>query len=194
VVVVLHWVSFAPAAGRRHCATTSEKVVYRHGDVVLVQDREASTQLDACLLGIGKRYSVGLRPADVRRGLSSRVFADGAWFAYARRRDDGRAIVEALNLRRGARHAAGATAASEASRKITALVVNRDGALAWIAVGPSDRQVTTQAGPGSSPLVLDRGSDIDAHFLSLEDDRCTIAWRRPVGQRTARIHCTGELH
>ena len=71
--------------------------------------------------GTGRRYALlGVR--DLRR---ARLFADGPWLAYVRRRVRGRVGMAAVNLETGERQSVRPAA------RVLALVVNRHGSLAW---------------------------------------------------------------
>jgi hypothetical protein len=141
----------------------------------------AGGDLYGCLTDVGRAYrldtgAIRARSAATRRAL----FGFGDWIGHPVRSASGERRVRATNLRTGARHGAGVTDA------VTALVVNADGTLAWIA-GTELR--TKAAGSRSAHL----GSDpaIDRGFLGLEKDvGCAVTWRVGGDQRSSSIFCS----
>ncbi len=72
------------------------------------------------------------------------------------------------------------------SAPVTALVVNHDGTLAWIA-GTSLR---TKTSSGTARLLASDAA-IDRSFLGLENDRgCAVTWKLGGEQRSSSIYCS----
>ena len=87
-----------------------------------------SSGLFGCLTDVGRAYrlhtgTLGARSSATRATL----FGAGDWVGFQTRTRKGGARARALNLRTGETHAGAASA------PVTALVVNHDGTLAWIA-------------------------------------------------------------
>ena len=136
--------------------------------------------LFGCLTDVGRAHrldtgTLGARSAAARRVL----FAKGDWVAFPARDRSGQARVRALDLRTGRAHAARSPAAA------TALVVNFDGTLAWIA---GDRVMTKASGGSARTLSTEAG--IDRRFLGIENDQgCAVTWSVNGEQRSGSISC-----
>jgi hypothetical protein len=136
-------------------------------------------RLFGCLTDVGRKHRLD---TGKMRGHSSAtrkaVFGAGDWIGYPARDRDGRARVRATNLRTGSGHGAAAGAT------VTALVVNFDGTLAWIA----GDQVRAKPAAGSTRSL---GSDraIDRRFLGLELEGCAVTWMAGGEQRSSGIYC-----
>jgi hypothetical protein len=140
-----------------------------------------STGLYGCLTDVGRahRLDTGTLPAR-SSATRSTVFGAGDWIGFQSRTRSGRTRARALDLRTGATHAA------RTSARVTALVVNHDGTLAWIA-GTSLR---TKAS-ATRPRLLASDDAIDRRFLGLENDRgCAVTWRLGGEQRSSSIFCS----
>ena len=139
------------------------------------------TGLYGCLTDVGRAHrldtgTLRARSASARRG----VFGIGDWVGFPSRTRSGAVRVRATNLRSGRSHGAAAGGA------VTALVVNFDGTLAWIA-GTGLR--TKAAGAGSRLLASD--ATIDRRFLGLENDQgCAVTWKAGGAQRSSSIYCS----
>ena len=137
--------------------------------------------LYGCLTDVGQAYrldtgTMRARSAAMRRAL----FGFGDWVAHPIRTAGGERRVRATNLRTGERHSARAAA------PVTAVVVNVDGTLAWIA-GTELR--TKAAGGAAKRLATDAG--MDRYFLGLENDvGCAVTWLANGEQRSSSIFCT----
>ena len=138
--------------------------------------------LYGCLTDVGRAYRLGTGTIRARAAGTRRVvFGFRDWVAHPVRTASGERRVRAVNLRTGERHRAAAAA------PVTALVVNVDGTLAWIA----GAEVRTKA-VGSRPQLLGSDSAIDPGFLGIENDEgCAITWRVDGEQRSSSIHCNG---
>ena len=134
-----------------------------------------------CLTDVGRAHrletgTIGARSSAMRRA----VFGLGDWVGHPARDRSGRVRARAVNLRTGRTHSAAGPAA------ITALVVNLDGTLAWIA----GTELRTKAA-GAGARTLDASDAIDRRFLGLESDQgCAVTWRAGGEQRSSSIHCT----
>ena len=138
--------------------------------------------LYGCLTDVGRAYRLGTGTIRARAaGTRRAVFGFGDWIAHPVRTASGKRRVRALNLRTGERHKAAAEAA------VTAVVVNVDGTLAWIA----GTEVRTKA-LGSGARLLGSDGALDRGFLGIENDEgCAITWRVAGEQRSSGIHCNG---
>jgi hypothetical protein len=137
--------------------------------------------LYGCLTDVGRAYRLdtGTMPARAAATRST-VFGVGDWVGFGARDRRGASRVRAANLRTGERQSAAAGGA------VTALVVNFDGTLAWIA-GTELRAKPT----GSAARTLGSDARIDRRFLGLEKDQgCAVTWRVDGVQRSSTIHCT----
>jgi hypothetical protein len=120
---------------------------------------------------------VGCR-TDVGRGYklspgrsASTLFGSGDWIALPRA-----GKLRAVNLRTGRTHSA------SAAGSVTALVVNFDGTLAWVA----DGDLRTKARRGSAKRIA---TGADANFLGLELEGCAVTWKAGGAQRSSGIFC-----
>ena len=141
----------------------------------------ADGALYGCLTDVGRAYRLdtGTMPA---RSAATRgvLFGVGDWVGFPARDRSGRALVRATNLRSGRIHGAPSSAAA------TALVVNYDGTLAWIA---GTELLSKQIGGTTRRLGSDAG--IDRGFLGLENDQgCAVTWRVNGEQRSSSIFCS----
>ena len=140
----------------------------------------ADSVLYGCLTDVGRAHrldtgSIAARSSRTRQAL----FGVGDWVGFPARDRAGNARVRAVNLRTGRTHAARSTAA-------TALVVNFDGTLAWIA----GTTLRTKA-VGTSARTLGSDGAIDRRFLGLENDQgCAVTWKVDGVQRSSSIHCS----
>ena len=185
ILMVVASVTPVPAREAGGGCVDARETVLRSADIVVVRaSADARDRLYACHLQADTRYS--LRPT-ARRAL----FADGDWLAYTTTARRG-AKARALNLRTGRSHSA--RAASGSDRGVAAVLVNKDGTLVWISTWRGVREVRAKSFRESRARVLDAGREIERGFLSLEDDRCTVSWRRGGEHRSARIACAGERH
>lgn len=138
--------------------------------------------LFGCLTDVGRAYALDTGTIRARSAATRQtVFGFRDWVGHPVRTDSGRWRVRAINLRTGERHSVATPAA------VTALVVNVDGTLAWIA----GTQLRTKAvGEPSERLAAD--SAIDRGFLGIENDEgCAVTWRVNGEQRSSSIHCNG---
>src|SRR5688500_8029127 len=98
-----------------------------------------SAGLYGCHTDVGRVYKLDTGTLGARSSATrSTLFGAGDWVGFQSRTRSGRTRARALNLRTGSSHAARAAA------PVTALVVNHDGTLAWIA-GTSLRTEATEA-------------------------------------------------
>jgi len=140
-----------------------------------------SSGLYGCLTDVGRAYqldtgAIGARSAATRRVL----FGVGDWVAFPARDRSGHARVRATNLRSGRTHG------TPTSGPATALVVNFDGTLAWIA----GTDLRTKAAGGRT-RTLGAEAAIDRGFLGLENDQgCAVTWRVNGQQRSSSIFCS----
>ena len=136
--------------------------------------------LYGCLTDVGRAYRLDTGTMRARSSATrGTLFGAGDWIGFQSRTRSGAARARALNLRTGATHGA-------ASTPVTALVVNHDGTLAWIA-GTSLR--TKRAEGGSRLLASDAA--IDRRFLGLENDRgCAVTWKLGGEQRSSSVYCS----
>ncbi len=141
----------------------------------------AGGDLYGCLTDVGRAYRLDTGALPARSAATRRaLFGFGDWVGHPVRSTSGARRVRATNLRTGARHGAGVSDA------VTALVVNADGTLAWIA----GTELRTKAAGGRAELL---GSDpaIDRGFLGLEKDAgCVVTWRVGGNQRSSSIFCS----
>jgi hypothetical protein len=144
-------------------------VVARHG------------RLYGCHTDVGRARRLDTGTLRARTAAARRpIFGFGDWVGYAARDNAGRQRVRATNLRTGATPGARSPAAA------TALVVNVDGTIAWIA---GNRLYARARGEHRAVLGADAG--IDRRFLGVEKDQgCAVTWRVGGEQRSSSIHCT----
>ncbi len=140
----------------------------------------AGGALYGCLTDVGRAYRLDTGVLRARSAAARRaVFGFGDWVGHPVRAAAGDWRVRATNLRTGARH--GATVRTA----VTALVVNVDGTLAWIA----GTKLHTKAA-GASRRVLGSDTAIHRGFLGLENDvGCAVTWRVDGEQRSSSIYC-----
>jgi hypothetical protein len=140
------------------------------------------TGLFGCLTDVGRAYALDTGTIRARSTATRQtVFGFGDWVGHPVRTASGRWRVRAINLRTGERHGA------SIARAVTALVVNVDGTLAWIA---GTGLHTKAVGEPSEQLGSD--SAIDRGFLGIENDEgCAVTWRVNGEQRSSSIHCNG---
>ena len=138
-------------------------------------------RLYGCLTDVGRAYRLETGTIQARSSATRRaLFGAGDWVGFPARDQAGRIRARATNLRTGRTHG------TRASDPVTALVVNFDGTLAWIA-GTQLR--TKPAGAGARTLGASEA--IDRRFLGLENDQgCAVTWRVNGEQRSSSIHCT----
>jgi hypothetical protein len=141
----------------------------------------SASGLYACLTDVGRAHKLDTGTVRARSSATRRaVFGAGDWVGYPARDRSGRARVRAIDLRTGATH--GATS----PRRASALVVNWDGTLAWIA---GTKLWTKRAGAPARRLASDPA--LDPAFLGMENDRgCAVTWRAGGEQRSSSIHCS----
>jgi hypothetical protein len=140
-----------------------------------------SSGLFGCLTDVGRAYRLDTGTLRARSSATrGTLFGAGDWVGFQSRTRKGDARARALNLRTGRTHAGAASA------PVTALVVNYDGTLAWIA-GTSLRSKAT--GGRAQLHASDRA--IDRRFLGLENDRgCAVTWRLGGEQRSSSLFCS----
>ena len=138
--------------------------------------------LYGCLTDVGRAYRLETGTIRARAaGTRQTVFGFGDWVGHPIRTASGERRVRAINLRTGERHSTSARGA------VTALVVNVDGTLAWIA----DTELRTRA-VGMRRELLGSDAAIDRGFLGIENDEgCAVTWRVGGEQRSSSIHCNG---
>ena len=136
--------------------------------------------LYGCLTDIGRAYRLDTGTIRARSSATRRaLFGFRDWVAHPVRRRSGEWRVRATNLRTGERHSA------RAASPVTALVVNIDGTLAWIA----GTELRTKA-VGQPAKLLGSDPAIEPGFLSLENDEgCAVTWLVDGGQRSSSIFC-----
>jgi hypothetical protein len=142
----------------------------------------ARSGLYGCLTDVGRAYRLDTGTIRARTAATRRtVFGLGDWVGYPLRSASGERRVRATDLRTGKRHSAAVPAA------VTALVVNVDGTLAWIA----GTELRTKA-VGARPQLLGSDSAIDRGFLGIENDQgCAVTWLVGGEQRSSSIYCNG---
>jgi hypothetical protein len=140
-----------------------------------------SSGLYGCLTDVGRAYRLDTGTLGARSSATrATLFGAGDWVGFQSRERSGRTRARALNLRTGSTHAARTSAA------VSALVVNHDGTLAWIA-GTS---LHTKATASRARLLASDG-EIDRRFLGLENDRgCAVTWKLGGEQRSSSIYCS----
>jgi hypothetical protein len=141
----------------------------------------ADGTLYGCLTDVGRAYRLDTGTIRARSSATRRaLFGLGDWVAHPVRTATGERRVRATNLRTGERHTASAAA------PVTAVVVNVDGTLAWIA----GTELRTKAASGASKrLAADSG--IDPYYLGLENDvGCAVTWLADGEQRSSSIFCS----
>jgi hypothetical protein len=141
----------------------------------------AGGDLYGCLTDVGRAYRLETGDLPARSAATRRaLFGFGDWVGHPVRSASGERRVRATNLRTGARHGAGVSDA------VTALVVNVDGTLAWIA----GTELRTKAA-GGRPEQLGSDPAIDRGFLGLEKDvGCAVTWKVGGEQRSSAIFCS----
>jgi hypothetical protein len=137
--------------------------------------------LYGCLTDVGRAYRLDTGTLHARSAATRRaLFGFGDWVAHPVRNAAGERRVRATNLRTGERRAARAAA------PVTAVVVNVDGTLAWIA----GTELRTKA-PGRPSRQLASEAGIDRYFLGLENDvGCAVTWLADGEQRSSSIYCS----
>ena len=140
-----------------------------------------SSGLFGCLTDVGRAYRLDTGTLRARSSATrATLFGAGDWVGFQTRERSGRARARALNLRTGRTHSA------RTSAPVSALVVNHDGTLAWIA----RTSLHTKASSGDT-RVLASDAAIDRRFLGLENDRgCAITWKLAGEQRSSSIFCS----
>ena len=141
----------------------------------------AGGDLYGCLTDVGRAYRLDTGALPARSAATRRaLFGFGDWVGHPVRSASDERRVRATNLRTGARHGAGVSDA------VTALVVNLDGTLAWIA----GTELRTKAAGARSKLLASEAA-IDRGFLGLENDvGCAVTWRLDGEQRSSSIFCS----
>ena len=141
----------------------------------------ADGNLYGCLTDVGRAHRLETGTIRARSSATRRaIFGVGDWVGYPARDRSGRVHARAINLRSARTHSA------TGSAPITALVVNFDGTLAWIA----GTELRTKA-TGAGARTLGSSDAIDRRFLGLENDQgCAVTWRVGGEQRSSSIHCT----
>lgn len=138
------------------------------------------SQLYGCLTDVGRAHRLDTGSAGAHSSATRRaIFGVGDWVGHPTRTASGAFRVRAVNLRSGRTHAVASP------RAATALVVNFDGTLAWIAG-------TTLRTKAYAARARTLGSDggIDRRFLGLEKDQgCAVTWRVGGEQRSSSIAC-----
>lgn len=140
----------------------------------------SDSQLYGCLTDVGRAYRLDTGTIRTRAaGTRRTIFGVGDWVAFPARDRAGNARVRATNLRTGRSHAV------RSGRTATALVVNFDGTLAWIA----GTTLRTKA-VGARARTLGSDQAIDRRFLGLENDQgCAVTWKVGATQRSSTIYC-----
>lgn len=139
-----------------------------YGEFGAIQLFTTQSGLYGCVTDVGTAYRL-----DARTTKSSRtVFGKGDWIALPTR--DGN--VRAVNLKTGRSHR------TRARATVTALVVNFDGTVSWIAAGVL-RTKAVKSG------VRRLGTGADREFLGLELDGCAVTWKVDGAQRSSSVHC-----
>ena len=141
----------------------------------------AHSSLYGCLTDVGRAHRLDTGTLGARSSATrGTLFGAGDWVGFQSRDSSGHTRARALNLRTGSTHAA------RTSAPVTALVVNHDGTLAWIA-GTSLRTKTASG----APRTLASEAAIDRSFLGLENDRgCAVTWKLGDEQRSSSIYCS----
>jgi hypothetical protein len=141
----------------------------------------ADGTLYGCLTDVGRAYRLDTGALRARSSATRRaLFGFGDWVAHPTRTAAGERKVRATNLRTGERHGARAAA------PVTAIVVNRDGTLAWIA----GTELRTKPASGTSEQLASDAA-IDHYFLGIENDvGCAVTWRADGEQRSSSIFCS----
>jgi hypothetical protein len=141
----------------------------------------AHSGLYGCLTDVGRVYRLDIGTIRARSSATRRaLFGFRDWVAHPVRKRSGEWRVRATNLRTGERHSA------RVASPVTAVVVNIDGTLAWIA----GTELRTKA-IGQPAKLLGSDPGIDRGFLSLENDEgCAVTWRLDGEQRSSTIFCT----
>jgi hypothetical protein len=139
-----------------------------------------SSGLYGCLTDVGRAYRLDTGKLRARSTATREtLFGAGDWVGFQSRTRSRGTRARALNLRTGRTHSARSAA-------VTALVVNHDGTLAWIA-GTSLRTKATSSGA----RLLASEAAIDRRFLGLENDRgCAVTWKLDGSQRSSSIFCS----
>lgn len=136
--------------------------------------------LFGCLTDVGRAHRLDTGTLRARSASARRaVFGKGDWVGFPARDRDGDSRVRALNLRNGRAHA------TRSPDSASALVVNFDGTLAWIA---GDR-VMTKAREGSARTLASEPG-LDRRFLGIENDQgCAVTWTVEGENRSGSIFC-----
>ena len=151
----------APSVGSAaDCNFDGAKTYQRFGDIHVLK---RGSSLLGCTTDVGRGYKLAA-PAK-----NPKLFGNGDWVGYTAGGN-----VHALNVSTGRTHKAAGTA--------SAVVVNFDGTLAWIANG----KLRTKTKSGSARTIA---SGADAGFLSLEDEGCAVTWKLNGVQRSSGIAC-----
>jgi hypothetical protein len=137
--------------------------------------------LYGCLTDVGRAYRLDTGTLPAHSSASRRtVSGAGDWVGFQSRRRSGEVRARALNLRTGRTHAA------PASAPVTALVVNHDGTLAWIA----GTALSTKPTAGRARRLASDAA-IDRRFLALQNDRgCMVTWKLGGEQRSSSVFCS----
>jgi hypothetical protein len=136
--------------------------------------------LYGCLTDVGRAYRLNTGTIRARSSAARRtVFGVGDWVGFPTRSRSGEVRVRARNLRTGQAHS------TAGGGPVTALVVNFDGTLAWIA------GTELRAKPrGGAARTLATDAAIDRRFLGLEKDQgCAVTWKTAGAQRSSSIYC-----
>jgi len=149
-----------PVGSAPDCNFDGASTYERFGDIHVF---EKNSKLFGCATDVGRAYKLTAPSKGVK------VFGSGDWVAYA-----AGGSVRALNLSTGRNHRAADSA--------TAVVVNVDGTLAWIARG----RLKAKSKAGATRTIA---SGADARFLTLELEGCAVTWRVNGEQRSSSIFC-----
>lgn len=154
--------------------------------------------LYGCLAGVGKRFRLDKTDDPHEPETAVLVVGAGRFAAtaleYHTPVTEVLASVEVTDLRTGKRHSALALAsyAGPTYDRVTALVLNRSGSAAWIAVNshsgaPNEGAYELRAqrvGSGAA-VELDSGADVAPGSLALSADGRTLYWRKAGTAQTA---------
>ncbi len=140
-----------------------------------------SSGLFGCLTDVGRAYKLDTGTLRARSSATrGTLFGAGDWVGFQTRDRSGRARASRAQPAHR-QDALGATSAP-----VSALVVNHDGTLAWIA----RTTLHTKASSGDV-RVLASDAAIDRRFLGLENDRgCAVTWKVAGEQRSSSIFCS----
>ena len=141
----------------------------------------SGSELYGCLTDVGRAYRLDTGTIRARSASTRQtIFGVGDWVSFPARDRAGNARVRATNLRTGRSHAV------RSAGPASAIVVNFDGTLAWIA-GSALRTKPL----GGRARTLGSDAAIDRGFLGLENDQgCAVTWKVDGAQRSSSIHCT----